>query len=59
MEKRRIVLELTADELRLVNNALNEVCHGLDFGDAEFVTRLGAPREEAQALLQRVSQLLK
>ena len=59
MEERRFVLEQTVDELRLVNNALNEVCHGVDFGDAEFATRLGVLREEAQALLRRVSQLLK
>ena len=55
----RFILELTVDELRIVNNALNEVCNGVDFSDAEFATRLGASREEARALLQRVNQLLK
>lgn len=53
-----IVVELTLDELQLLNNALNEVCNGVDFNDAEFHTRLGAPRQEAQKLLQRINQLL-
>ena len=52
-------IAFTADELTMINNALNEVCHGVEFGNAEFATRLGTSREEAQALLKRVSQLLK
>jgi hypothetical protein len=59
MEKQTLELRLTVDELRLVNNALNEVCNGVDLCDAEFAIRLGSPREVAQDLLLRVSELLK
>ena len=48
-------VKFSTDELRLVNNALNEVCHGVHIGDAEFQTRLGAPRSDAQALLRDVA----
>jgi hypothetical protein len=49
----------TADELVMINNALNEVCHGVDFDDDEFMTRLGYRREEVSKLLAKVSQLIK
>lgn len=48
-------LNVSLDELRLLNNALNEVCNGvrdLD-DDGEFATRLGAPREQGRQLLRR------
>ena len=38
------------DELRLISNALNEVCNALDV--QEFSTRLGADLEAARALLK-------
>jgi hypothetical protein len=50
---------LTADELRAVNNALNEVCNGvgeLD-NDDEFATRLGVTRQEARELLGNLHEL--
>ena len=53
-----IFLEVTRAELILLNNALNEVCHGIDIDEEEFPTRLGGSRKEAQALLQRIGQLL-
>ena len=51
-------VELTDRELVILNNALNEVCNGVHTDDAEFETRLGATREEARALLLRISGLL-
>lgn len=48
-------LFLTADELLIVCNALNEVCNGLDI--AEFATRIGAKREEAARLLESIGRL--
>lgn len=42
-------------ELVLINNALNEVCHGLDFSDDELRTRLGGSRKEIEKLLAKVS----
>ncbi len=40
----RLLLSFTADELVGVCNALNEVCHGVDIDDSEFLTRLGVSR---------------
>jgi hypothetical protein len=48
----------THDELVLLNNALNEVCNGLPFGDDEFQTRIGYPRAMAQTLLKKVAKAL-
>jgi hypothetical protein len=52
-------VSFTTDELVMINNALNEVCNGVDFEDDEFRTRLGFPREQVRALLARVSDLLE
>ena len=45
-------VQLSPDELMIINNALNEVCNGLDM--PEFATRVGAELEEAKTLLQQV-----
>lgn len=52
------VTTLNADELRLLNNALNEVCNGVEIAEEEFATRLGATRDEAAALLTRVGEVI-
>jgi hypothetical protein len=52
-------VSFTTDELVIINNALNEVCNGVDFEDDEFRTRLGFPREQIQAVLRKVSDLLE
>ena len=46
------------DELILINNALNEVCNGIDFSDGEFAARLGAVRQEVLEILRRVAEAL-
>ena len=51
-------IELTDIELVVLNNALNEVCNGVGFGDSEFHTRVGVPREDARKLLAKVSSIL-
>jgi hypothetical protein len=56
-DEAHVVLEVSRNELILLNNALNEVCHGLDLAD--FTTRLGAGRDELEALLQEVSGALE
>jgi hypothetical protein len=44
-------VELTTDELR-ISNAINEICNGPDaIEDDGFDTRIGASRQEAEALL--------
>ena len=52
-----VTLELTRDELRIVSNAINEICNGPDAieGD-EFDTRVGASLSEAEALLGDLQQ---
>ena len=49
-------LEIDEKELELINNALNEVCNGIDI--SEFMTRLGQSEEAAQTLLKRLNSLL-
>ena len=51
-------VELTDAELVVVNNALNEVCNGVHIEDDEFETRLGVSRDDARALLLKVTGLL-
>jgi hypothetical protein len=48
----------TRDELAIINNALNEVCHGVQLDDDEFETRIGYDRAQAERLLQKISRLL-
>lgn len=55
-DERHVVLDLTHNELILMNNALNEVCNGLEFSD--FSTRLGAERGELEALRCQVESSL-
>jgi len=52
-----VTVTLTADEVVILNNALNEVCNGVDIDDDEFLTRLGQPRERVRKLLQALSGL--
>lgn len=49
-------IELTADELVLLNNALNEVSQGLEL--PEFSTRIGADREKVLRLIAQIQALL-
>jgi len=48
----------THDELVIINNALNEVCHGLSFDDDEFQTRMGYSRAIAQNLLKKIAKAI-
>ena len=45
---------ISSDELKLLNNALNELVNGIEIEEPEFATRLGATREEAATLLSRI-----
>jgi hypothetical protein len=55
----QLTLEFSRAELILINNALNEVCNGVNIEEWEFPIRLGASRDEAQALLQKIHALLE
>ncbi len=48
----------SADELVLLNNALNEVCNGIAWDDDAFQTRLGVDRKTALRLLAKVGGLV-
>ena len=50
-------LELSRDELEILNNALNEVCHGLDI--EEFSIRMGADKAEVLKLFHRIAEALQ
>ena len=49
-------IELTWDEIGIVNSALNEVCNGIHL-EGEFDTRMGCSVEEARALLTLINNL--
>jgi hypothetical protein len=49
-------VERTHSEIATINNALNEVCNGIDL-KGEFHARMGCSVEEAQGLLDAVSKL--
>ena len=46
-------------ELTVINNALNDLLHGVGFSDDELSTRLGAKRAEVERLLAKVQAALR
>jgi hypothetical protein len=50
-------VELTTDELHILNSALNEVCNGIHL-EGEFSTRMGCSLEEARELLEGIHGFL-
>jgi hypothetical protein len=57
IEGREITAQFTADELLIINNALNEVCNGIDID--EFGTRIGASTVEVRSLLASVGNVIE
>jgi hypothetical protein len=51
-----MLVEFTSNELDIINNALNEVCNGIDL-EGEFDTRMGCTVEEARAVLAKIHAL--
>jgi hypothetical protein len=56
IEANKALVRLSNDELLILNNALNEVCHGLDL--VEFSTRMGAELEDVQELLSQIGKVI-
>ena len=56
LDHARASISLSRDELLAINNALNEVCNGLDAW--EFSTRMGVSQQEAAELLAKMGALL-
>lgn len=54
----RTYVELAPDELRIICNALDEVCNGVGLGD-EFETRIGSTVDISRNLLARLSTIEK
>jgi hypothetical protein len=50
------IIELQADELVILSNALNEVCNGLEI--PELSTRMGAELSEISALQEQITSVL-
>lgn len=50
----QVTLTLSRDEMMIIKNALNEVCHGIDVG--EFSTRIGAEKLEVEELLKNIRE---
>lgn len=51
--------DFSRQELVIINNALNEICHGAAIDDDEFQTRIGYSRARTGKVLAKVAKLLK
>lgn len=52
-------MRLTTRELSVLHGALQEVCSGPELDDWDFPIRMGAEREEAEALLRALAEVLR
>ena len=57
INKDKIVLELSRNELGVLSNALNEVCNGIEVW--EFDTRMGIKIENARIILESLTSIYK
>lgn len=57
INKDKIILELSKDELGVLSNALNEVCNGIEVW--EFDTRMGIKIENARIILETLTSIYK
>ena len=57
VNKNKIILELSKDELGVLSNALNEVCNGIEIW--EFDTRIGVKIENAKIILKSLIEVYK
>ena len=55
--ERNLTLRLTIDELLTINNALNEVCNGIEV--PEFHARIGASLDQVRLLLSSVGNAIE
>lgn len=54
----QVNIQLTVQELRIINNALNEVCNGVDL-KGEFYTRIGCTVDKGRDLLAKIKSALR
>ena len=48
-------VRMNLDEVRIISNALNEICNGIDI--KEFSTRVGAELSEVEELLRQFLEI--
>ena len=53
-KEKKVILELTRDEVALFNNALNEVCNGFEL--PKFEEKIGVSENNARILLRILSR---
>ena len=58
IDEEDVELRVSKDELLMLNNALNEICNGVDIPEVEFQTRLAFERSNFRVLLAQISGLL-
>lgn len=54
IDDHRLTVSLSANEVRILNNALNEALEALGANPDELATRMGANRDEIRSLLDAV-----
>lgn len=59
LERGEVAVTLTADDVLMLNQALNEVANGVQISDAEFEPRIGFTRSEVRELLAKVGDVAK
>ena len=55
----QINISLTKEEIRIIHQALNEICNGMHIEDSEFETRLGTERKTATDLMKKLGEIYK
>lgn len=58
VEPGRVTFVLSINEVRLLNNALNEIVNGVGVPADSFETRLGGTRDEVAHLLMSIHAIL-
>jgi len=54
----RLMISVAREDLIGINNAVNEICNGIEIEDPEFETRLGQPRNALRRSLQSIDAAL-
>ena len=54
-KENKTIVSLSSTEITILNNALNEICNGVDI--PEFETRIGYSRQQVEDLLDQIHSL--
>lgn len=54
-----VTLTMTSEEIRILNNAMNESLEALGANEDEFQNRMGSPSQKVEELLTAVNILVK